>query len=74
VTTPRRKPAQPAPAWPTARPYIPHPLSKEDLLELSGPSDYPKYPDRWLPEYPGPDELPDTVRTRDPQPDREAEP
>ena len=71
MTVPRRRPAQPA----TAGPYIPHQQpSKEDLLELREPCDYPKYPDRWFPEYPGPDELPELRRTRDPEPDLEAEP
>ena len=69
MTAPRRKPAQRP-----AGPYIPHQLSKEDLLELSEPCDYPKYPDGWFPDYPGPDELLETGRTRAPEPDLEAEP
>jgi hypothetical protein len=70
VTAPRRKPAERQ----AASPHIPHQLSKEDLLELNEPSDYPKYPGPWIPEYPGPDELPDIRRTRAPEPDLEAEP
>ena len=70
MTTPRRKPAE----RPAAGPYIPHQLSKEDLLELSEPSDYPDHPYHWFPEYPGPDELLDMGRTRDPEPDLEADP
>jgi hypothetical protein len=70
VTAPRRKPAE----RPAAGPYIPHQLSKEDLLELNEPSDYPKYTGPWFPEYPGPDELPDIRRTRAAEPDLEAEP
>jgi hypothetical protein len=74
VTAPRRKQTQPAITRPAARPPIPHWLSKEDLLELSEPSDYPKYPGPWLPEYPGPDELLEIGPTRAPEPDLEAEP
>jgi hypothetical protein len=74
VTDPRRKPAEPATRRPAARPYIPHQLSKEDLLELSEPSDYPGYPGFWFPECPGPDELLEIRRTRVPEPDLEAEP
>ncbi len=70
MTAPRRKPAE----RPAAGPHIPHQLSKEDLLELSEPFDYPKYPGPWFPEYPGPDELLETGRTRAPEPDLEAEP
>jgi len=74
VTTPRRKQAQPAITWPAARPSIPHQLSKEDLLEMSEPSDYPKYTGHWFPAYPGPDELLEIGPTRAPEPDLEAEP
>jgi hypothetical protein len=74
VTAHRRKPAEPVTAWPTARPCIPHPSREEVLLELSEPYDYPKYPDRWFPEYPGLDELLEIGRTRDPEPNLEAEP
>jgi hypothetical protein len=70
VTAPRPKPAE----RPAADPCIPHQLSKEDLLELSEPSDYPTYLGPWFPEYPGPDELLEIRRTRAPEPDLEAEP
>ena len=73
MTTHRRKPTEPAPAWPTAKPCIPHPSREEDLLELSEPCDYPKYPDRWFPEYPDISELLEIGRARSPEPDLEAE-
>ena len=74
MTAPRRKQTQPAITRPAARPYIPHQLSEEDLLELSEPTGYPKYPGHWLPEYPGPDELLGIGPTRAAEPDLEAEP
>ncbi len=74
MTVPRRRPAEPGTLRPDARPGIPYPLGKEDLLEVMEPSDYPKYPGHWFPEYPGPDELLDRRRARDPEPDLEAEP
>jgi hypothetical protein len=74
VTAPRKKPAEPATPWPAAGPHISRQPSREDLLELSEPSDYPKYPDRWTPEYPDLAELLELRRTRDPEPDLEAEP
>ena len=71
----RRKLAEPATSWPIAKVCIPRPQpSREDLLELREPSDYPKYPDFWLPEYPGPGDLLEAGRTRDLEPDLEAEP
>ena len=74
MTAPRRRPADRATGGPPARPSIPHQLSSEDLLELREPSDYQKHPGFWLPEYPGPGDLLEDLRTRDPEPDLEAEP
>jgi hypothetical protein len=74
VTAPRGEPAGPRTPRPAARQYIPGPPSKEDLLEWMEPTDYPTYPGHFFPEFPGIDDFPELRRTRDPEPDLEAEP
>jgi hypothetical protein len=72
VTAPRKKPTEPT----SPRLDIPYSPSKEDLLELSEPTDYPKYPDHWFPEYPDLVEILEARQTRtgDREPHLEAEP
>ena len=89
MTTPRKTPAGPRTPG-QATPATPHPqASEEDLAELREPYDLPFPDDRWpqgRPAYaivvaqlrgwqpPSLAELLETGRTREPEPDLEAEP